>query len=222
MAASVNYSVWSMRPNRAAYLLKEQIWDDGLFTHSFVNSLEFNHEWSDKLEQAGFTRPFPYGMRFDDFVDPPWLSIDPRFNPDFFSDEVIFVSTKLLPLLDQPADSLQALPTRTDWETDIGEPPEWSYLWLSYVPVAPAIDLDRSEVEIEEYVESGRALRRIAMFSRGRLVLRDDLAPPCGLFRAAEDPSILLVTDAVAEAVLRAGCFGIEFVEVETVYTNAR
>jgi len=84
----------------------------------------------------------------------------------------------------------------------------------------PALDLERSEVKVEDDVESGQPVRRVAMHPLGRLALRGDLTPPCGFFRAAEDPGLLLATDAVAEAALRAGCSGIEFVEVETVYTQ--
>jgi len=218
MAASAQHSVWCVRPNDEAYLVSEAIADDGLFTHSFVNSIEFSREKAGKFERAGFIRPFPDGMRFDPFENYPWLSIDARYHPDFFSDGVPFVSPKLLPLLDQPAGSLQALHTWTEWR--LGEGPDWSYLWLSYIPLVPVLDLDRSEVEVQDDVESGQPVRRLAVHPFGRLVLRDGLAPPCGLFRAAEYPSMLLATDAVAEAVLRAGCFGIDFREVETVYTR--
>ena len=201
--------------------MEEVIWDDGMFTHSFVNSREFFLERWDKFEQAGFTRPFPEGMRFDDFVEIPWLSIDPRYHPDFFGDGVDFVSPKLAALLDQPAGSLQILPTRTEWRTDFGVPPDWSYLWLSNLPVVPAIDLDRSEVVVEDVMQDGQPMRTIEMHAEGRLVLRDDFVPPCGLFRPAEDRFLLLATDAVAEAVLKAGCFGVEFVEVETIYARS-
>lgn len=218
MAASAQHSVWCVRPNDEAYLVSEAIADDGLFTHSFVNSIEFSREKAGKFERAGFIRPFPDGMRFDPFENYPWLSIDARYHPDFFSDGVPFVSPKLLPLLDQPVGSLQALPTCTEWR--MGEGPDWFYRWLSYVPLVPALDLERSEVKVEDDMESGQPVRRVVLHPLGRLALRDDFAPPCGFFRAAEDPSMLLATDAVAEAALRAGCFGIEFVEVETVHTR--
>lgn len=201
-----------------AYHVQEAIWDDGLSTHSFVNDVEFSEERIAKLQQAGFTRPFPDGMRFGAFKNYPWLSVDARYHPDYFSDGVPFVSPKLLPLLDQPAGSLQALHTWTEWR--LGEGPGWSYLWLSHIPLVPALDLGRSEVKVVDDTESGEPVRRVAMHPLGRLALRDDLAPPCGFFRAAEDPSMLLATDAVAEAALRAGCSGIEFVEVETVHTQ--
>jgi len=47
MAASAQHSVWCVRESREAYDVMETIMDDGLFTHSFVNSIEFTNEQAD-------------------------------------------------------------------------------------------------------------------------------------------------------------------------------
>lgn len=77
--------------------------------------------------------------------------------------------------------------------------------------------MERSGAEVEYKQQDGRSVPRIVGHG-DRLVLRDDLVMPCGLALAAEDPHIILATDAVALAVLQARCTGIEFVEVETAY----
>lgn len=167
------------------------------------------------MRQAGLMPLFPPGMRFDAFVNTPRLAMVDHYRPDFFVHFREFVSPKLFALLDQPAGSLQALPTDTEWKGE--NPPDWSYLWLSYVPTVPAIDLERSGAEVEYKQQGGKSVPRIVDHGE-RLVLCDDLVMPCGLARAAEDTQTILATDAVALAVLQAGCTGIEFVEVETAY----
>ena len=50
--------------------------------------------------------------------------------------------------------------------------------------------------------------------------LRADISTPYGVFRSAEMGQAVLAVDAVAEAVMRAGCTGLEFQEPETSYGN--
>jgi len=217
MDQSAHQAIWCVQAPMEAYLAEKEIMENGPYI-GMHNSQKHSIEWMQKLRQAGFTPPFPGGgMRFNAFVNTPNLVMADYYRPDFYIKYLDFTSPKLFALLDQPVGSLQALPTDTEWKG--GDPPDWSYLWLSYVPLVPAIDMDRSEVEIEERMQHGALVRQVASHPLGRLVLRDDLVPPCGFFKAAEYSHMLLATDAVAEAVLRAGCLGIEFVEVETVRT---
>jgi hypothetical protein len=51
------------------------------------------------------------------------------------------------------------------------------------------------------------------------LQCRNLLIAPCGVFRAAEETGSVIVTDAVAEAVVQAGCTGIELNEVHSAYS---
>ena len=77
-----------------------------------------------------------------------------------------------------------------------------------------AMDLDRSECEIEERVNpiTGQLERVPALFT-DRFVLLEDLQPRTEIFRLDESPSHVLVADAVAERVLRAGCTGMRFTD---------
>jgi len=211
---SAHQAIWRVKAPIEAYDAEKELLENCIYI-GFENEDAHTRERMQKLRQAGFTPLFPPGMRFDAFVKAPRLAMVDHYRPDFFVHHRNFVSPKLFALLDQPAGSLQALPTDTEWKGE--NPPDWSYLWLSYVPTVPAIDLERSGAEVEYKQQEGRSVPRIVGHGE-RLVLRDDLVMPCGLALAVEGPSTIFATDAVALAVLQAGCTGIEFVEVETAY----
>ena len=213
---TVHQPVWCIQTPDDVYDAEETA-QGKLHYNRVMNDGEYSRERIEKFRRMGLTPLFPRTMRFDTFVNLPWLSMVAYHRFDLYSHADTFVSPKLFALLDQPPGSLQGLPTRTDWKH--GEPPGWSYVWLSYIPTVPAMDLERSKVEVLWKTQNGQPVQRIGN-REGPLVLRQDLVPPCGLFLAAEEPSTLLVTDTVAAAVLQAGCTGIEFVEVETAYSR--
>lgn len=159
------------------------------------------------------------GFRYGHFATTPRYVAPSSFAPDWVEDNGLrLVSPRLLALLDQPRGSLQALPTETEW---LGpDAPGFSYLWLAYVPFAPALDLDRCEGKLEWIMRGGEQVQVLGLFGGGRLRLRADFTPPCGLFLAAEGTRLLMATDAVAEAVLRAGCTGIEFRHPEAAVSS--
>ena len=164
----------------------------------------------------GILRPYLEDIRYDRFEPAPRYVSLTSFQPDYVADRFRIVSPKLFEALDQPKGSIQGWPVDTVWLGD--DPPGWSYLWLCYIPSIPAVDLERSDVAVEEWDKDGVKVPQIT--SKGALVLRADLQAPCGLFKAAEGGSIMLATDAVAEAVVRAGCVGIEFLDPETAFAN--
>lgn len=82
----------------------------------------------------------------------------------------------------------------------------------------PTIDLDRSDVEIEEKVDRhiGGTYRWVR-FER-RLILRADLQPQTDLFCSDEISTRIYATDALAERVMAAGCLGVQFAHPEYAY----
>ncbi len=79
----------------------------------------------------------------------------------------------------------------------------------------PTVDLDRSEVRIEEKVDRhiGGTYRSVRLL--GQLALRADLQPQTDLFYADELRLWPFATDALAERVMAAGCLGVEFWDPE-------
>ena len=177
----------------------------------------YNEVWEGRYrvwDERGVTPPYLDDVRYERFEPAPRHVSPSSFHPDYVANKLKMASPQLFGLLDQPRGSLQGWPTDTVWFGE--DPPDWSYLWLCFVPRVPAVDLDRSDVTVEHLDKDGTKVPRISQ--RGALRLLDDLDPPCGLFRAAEDGSILIATDAVAEAVVRAGCTGIEFLDPATAF----
>jgi hypothetical protein len=127
----------------------------------------------------------------------------------FFLDGFEFCSRRFRDALAQPEHAVQFVPVEL-----ISGGPEivaQDYQLFRVMAHQPALDLDRSDCEIEEFTtrrtrEQIKILRNVKQYA-----LRDDLHPQTEIFRADENPSIILVADAVAERVLRAGCTGMEF-----------
>lgn len=190
--------------------------DDDLPEFGVTN---YDGVWSGKYrvwDERGVSRPYLEDARYDRFDPAPRYVTPASFHPDYVDWSLLLASPKLFGLLDQPRGSIQGWPTDTAWLGD--GPPDWAYLWLCYVPTVPAVDLDRSDVSVEHLDKDGAKVPRIGR--KGALVLRGDLRPPCGLFKAAEGGSLLLATDAVAGAVVRAGCGGIEFLDPATAFAR--
>jgi hypothetical protein len=90
------------------------------------------------------------------------------------------------------------------------------YRWANVLACQPAVDLERSKYVAKEGVRqpTGEKFRYIRFYDQ--MALRDDLGPTPEIFRVAEDLITILVTDALAERVQRAGCTGIDFLDPAT------
>lgn len=76
----------------------------------------------------------------------------------------------------------------------------------------PAMDLERSECDLEDCVNPITGVPQQVPSFIIRIALLDGLQPRTEIFRVDESSSNVLVTDALAERVLRAGCTGVEFI----------
>lgn len=179
-----------------------------------TNDAEIQAERYRQWDERGETPPYLEDLRYEYFNVPPRYVSPSTFVPDYVTRGRTLVSPKLFGLLDQPRGSLQGWPTDTVWLGD--NPPDWEYLWLCYVPSVPAIDPERSDVTVDFWEKDGVKVPRIGQ--RRALRLLHGLSSPFGVFRAAEGGSVLLASDAVAQAVVRAGCTGIEFLDPATAF----
>jgi hypothetical protein len=143
----------------------------------------------------------------------PRLRLPTSFHPEYFDPQGYhLVSRRLFELLDQPRGSLQDLSTWIEWLE--GDPPDRTYLWLSCIPRHPALDLKRSIGEVEEFGKDAKETPIVQLYYPEIIYLREDPTSPYEVFRAGASRVTVFVIDAVAEAVVRAGCTGIAFVKV--------
>lgn len=205
--------VWVVQVTDETFNAERILTNDGQ-TIGITNEDDVHLAHVRERQRQGDTPPYLDDVRLEGFSAPPCYVSPASFAPDYVARLRTLVSPKLFKLLDQPSGSLQAIPTDTVWQGE--NPPDWSYLWLCYVPRVPAVDVELSDVELVPVEKGGERLQQIRF--KDALRLWDDLDPPCGVFQAAEGGYILLATDAVAEAVVRAGCTGIEFVDAETAF----
>src|ERR1700722_3425456 len=151
--------------------------------------------------------------------DGPWPETYPRpvaalpdwpFAPDFWTfGRLEFASRRLRDALAQPGEVVQVLPF--DLVRASAAARAQDYRWIGVLARQEALDLARCECRIKErrHAVTGKLVRfpsNVDFFA-----LRENLVPLTEIFRLDESPTYILVTDAVAERVLRAGCTGMEF-----------
>jgi hypothetical protein len=150
--------------------------------------------------------------------DGPWPAAYPApvaalpdwpFAPDFWTFGCYeFASRRLREALAQSGEVVQALPfdlvraSAAAWAQD--------YRWMRVLACQEGLDLARCDCRIEErpHAVTGRPVRFLSNIDF--FALRENLVPRTGIFRLEESPTYILVTDAVAGRVLRAGCTGME------------
>jgi hypothetical protein len=141
--------------------------------------------------------------------------------PDYFGyDAFTIVSRRLKDAMAQPEHVLQFIPIEL---VEGGEQARAREYHLMHILIRqPAIDLERSEGELEDYVNrlTGKPSKRFRFVTR--LALRKDLHPLAEIVQVEERLSLLLVSDALAERVLRAGCTGVEFSDPANRQTGKR
>lgn len=137
---------------------------------------------------------------------------DSGFAPDFLTYEGYwFCSRSLREALAQPDHVVQFAPVEIIAGGE--EVRAQDYRVLRVLARQKAMDLDRSECELEDWVNRITGIpQKVPRFIE-RFVLLDDLQPRTEMFRVDESSSHVLVADAVAERVLRAGCTGLEFTD---------
>jgi len=170
---------------------------------------------NEKELQRGLARLI-HTLPADYFGDPrlpdgfpcPALDMPPAgFALDYFHlGPPTYVSRRLREALAQPEDTVQYWPI--DLMTGGSEVRAQDYRWMNVLAAHPAVDLERSKYVAKESVQqsSGETFRYIRFYDQ--MVLRDDLGPTPEIFRVAEDLITVLVTDALAEHIQRAGCTG--------------
>ena len=132
------------------------------------------------------------------------------FAPDFWAFGMYkFASRRFRDALAQPGDVVQFLPV--DLVRASAAARAQDYRWMRVLARQGGLDLARCECEIEErpHAVTGKPVRSLNNIDL--LALRDNLVPRTDIFRLDECRTFILVTDAVAGRVLRAGCTGMEF-----------
>jgi len=138
------------------------------------------------------------------------LAMPKDIAPDLFSyDSFTIVSRHLKDALAQPENIIQFVPVELVQGGPQAEARD--YHLMRILPRQPAIDLDRSECQVEERTNRVTGERFLWPMDIRRFILLDGLCARTEIFRVAEIPSRVLVTDAVAERVLLARCTGVEF-----------
>ena len=152
----------------------------------------------------------------------PILSLPPLdFDLDFFTQSgMIFVSRRFRDALAQPPGVVQYWPVDLVRASD--EAHGQDYMLLRILASEPAMDLGRSV-----YNESQSTNRRTGEVltwrdAVNRIVPIEGIVSRTEIFRVEEDKFTILVTDALAERVLRAGCDGVSFDEPETIGMHGR
>ena len=148
----------------------------------------------------------------DGFPAPQLVLSASGFSPDFFEFAGdCFCSRRFREALAQPEHVVQFTPV--DILAGGEEVRAQDYRMLRVLARQKAMDLDRSDCDLEDWVNRLTGVpQRVPSFIN-RFVLLDDLQPRTEIFRVDESSSYVLVADAVAERVLRAGCSGMQFTD---------
>ena len=147
----------------------------------------------------------------------PVLSLPPvDFAPDYFTmQSEIFVSRRFREALAQPDDVVQY------WPVDIvrasAEALQQDYKFFRILAWQEAMDWERSVYDKSDSVNRATGETFVSISYIKRFMPRADLMPRSEIFRSAESRSFVLVTDGLAERVMRAGCEGVSFDEPETI-----
>lgn len=107
------------------------------------------------------------------------------------------------------------------WAAELGARAQ-DYRLLHVLARQPAMDLERSACELEDFVNRLTGERKKLPTFIHRFVLMGGLQLRTEIFRLDESPTYILVADAVAERVLRAGCTGMEFSDPDNLQSGTR
>lgn len=152
----------------------------------------------------------------------PRLALPGRgFAPDYFKfGRHTFCSRRFRDALVQPKHVVQFTPV--DLVSGGAMAQAQDYRLMRVIPWQPAMDLERSECEVNEFISpiNGKHVRHAGFIDR--FAWLDGLQPKTDIFRIDESPTYILVKDEVAERVLKAGCTGMEFSHPDNMQTGMR
>ena len=130
--------------------------------------------------------------------------------PDYFAmGGWEFCSRRFREALDQPEDVVQFTPV--DLISGNARARAQDYRWMRVLAWQRVMDLQRSEYEPADGCDPVTGETRPEAIWVLRYALLENLHPPVGVFRVDQTPGAVMVTDAVAERMLRAGCTGLRF-----------
>jgi hypothetical protein len=132
--------------------------------------------------------------------------------PDYFTmGGWEFCSRRFREALDQPEHVVQFAPV--DLISGNARARAQDYRSLRVLAWQPAMDLQRSEYEPTDGCDPVTGQPRSEAVYVLRYALLKNLQPQTGIFRVDQTPGAVMVADAVAERMLRAGCTGVQFVD---------
>jgi hypothetical protein len=197
-----------------------------------------SHEWSERLLRnaaLGVVEPpelspalhvLQVALHVADIDGVSWPETVPRirlgmplrgFAPDYLTfGGHILVSRRLREALAQPAHVVQFVPV--DLVRGGARARRQDYRLMRVLAKYPSVDRS-SPLSVMKPVTSWLTGETEFWLDMLRpILLRRDFDPPEDIFRVAERPSQILVSDALAERVLRAGCTGVDFGDPGTVH----
>jgi hypothetical protein len=138
------------------------------------------------------------------------------FLPDFFSGPLeTYCSARLRNAMALPPDSVDYVPIVVQSQDPAVH--RQDYQIMRVLAEQPAIDLERSNVEMVEHTDPHIGGVYTEIDFALSIVLVDGFQAKSDLFRPAEWPFSVFATDALAERVMKAGCTGIEFGDLATL-----
>ncbi len=211
--------LWRMGEDaEAAAYLDGAIWVDS--ENQIVNSKELK----DVLFELKQTRSV--NIRGDVLLPEgflqPVLSLPPiDFAPDYFTmQSEVFVSRRFREALAQPDDVVQY------WPVDIvrasEEAYQQDYRFFRILASQQALDWERSVYDKSDSYNRRTGEKFVSLDFVDRFVTLADLVPRSEIFRSSESSVFVLVTDGLAERVMRAGCEGVSFDDPETIGMSGR
>ncbi len=176
--------------------------------------------WTE-LERAAFNvRKLAGGIPIDDMMLPgdfPLSQIalpDKGFAPDYFNlSGYKFASARLREVLAQPEGIVQFVPIDLISGGEMVRTQD--YKLMRVIAQQKAMDLERSTYTRRTRVDPRTGEQICYASSIDQIVLLKDLRPNSDIFRIAESLVDIMVTDRLAERLLRAGCTGMEFTNPE-------
>jgi hypothetical protein len=182
---------------------------------AFVNDLSdyrtlskflYDHRYAPELEKG-----LPSSM------PPPILKLPPKhFNQDFIFGflNLYFVSARMREAMALPEDAVQYV--KAEVITSSAKAMAQDYHLMIWKKCVPAFDYARiRRVGKHETKNRSTDPPLVSKYPGGPLVFFEGFVPPADLFCDSECNSVILVTDALAQRVLDAGCTGVWFQDTD-------
>ena len=170
---------------------------------AFFASLPGDDPWPDALP-ANFPQPV---LRMP----------DDGFAPDFFAwGKWLFVSRRLRGAMALPEWAVSYLPARIEQGSEAARRQEYAVMYIR--AFTEVIDIEASDCRWEQAISAKTGQPYISVSSMSVMRFKPWVKPPCDLFIDSNFPIVPLVTDALAERVLQAGCSGMAFLHPLWMY----